>query len=151
MNEREILQPGLNRLASLIGVDQLELDEGGMCNLEYQGQINLSLIVPPGSGALYLSAAIGPVPPGDRTAFFERLLKLNFLLLDTNGAALALDDDAREAHLCYALDLAHFSEEAFPQLVGRMLETAQRLHDELSRPVAGPGDEAASDSWKFKA
>lgn len=130
MKERELLEPGLKRLAALIGVDSIALDEGDMCTLDYQDQVSLTLIAPEGSGTLYLSACLGPVPAGDRTAFFERLLKMNFLLVDTNGAALSLDDAGREVHLCYALDLAHFDEEAFPNLVGKMMETALRLRKE---------------------
>jgi hypothetical protein len=131
MNEHEIVEPGLRRLAALIGIDSLALDEEGMCNLEYQGKVNLTLIVPRGSGALYLSASLGPVPAGDRAAFYERLLKLNFLVLDTNGATLALDDEAREVHLCYALNLDHFNEEGFPPLVGNLLERALRMQSEI--------------------
>ena len=131
MDEQKILEPGLKRLASLIGASEVVLDDGGMCHLEYQGQVSLTLIAPRGSGALYMSASLGPVPAGDRATIYERLLKLNFLLLDTNGATLALDDDAREVHLCYALNLDHFDEDRFPPMVGNMLERALSLKEEI--------------------
>lgn len=133
MNEREILETGLQRLAELMGSPTLELDADGMCTLEYRGEVSLTLIAPQGSGALYLSAALGQPPAGDRLAFYERLLQLNFLVLDTHGATLALDDQAREVHLCYALDLEHFDEERFAGLVGNMLEQAARLKSEIHR------------------
>jgi hypothetical protein len=131
MNEREILESGLQRVAQLMGIPALELDADGMCTLEYRGEVSLTLIAPQGSGALYLSAALGLPPAGDRLAFYERLLQLNFLLLETHGATLALDDQAHEVHLCYALDLEHYDEERFAGLVGNMLERAARLKSEI--------------------
>ena len=135
MNEREIVELGLNRLAALMGVASLALDEGGMCTLVYQDAVSLTIIAPERTGTLYLSVAILPVPAGDRQAFYERLLQLNFLLVDTNGATLSLDDDAKEVHLCFAMNLEHFDEEAFPALVGNLVQAASRLRMELQQPV----------------
>ena len=131
MNERDTLAPGLQALADLIGLPDLKLDESGMCTLQWNDDVLLSLIVPQGAGAVYFSVSLGPVPPGDREAFFERLLRKNFLLLDTDGATLALDDESREVHLTYALDLNHFSPETFPDLVGNLLQTAERVKSEV--------------------
>ena len=131
MNEREIIASGLQVLADLMGSTALQLDADDMCPLEYQGQVSLTLIAPRGSGAIYLSAALGSPPAGERREFYERLLQLNFLLLDTHGAALALDDQAREVHLCYTLDLEHFDQERFAGLVGNMLERALQLKEEI--------------------
>ncbi len=138
MNELSVLKPGLQKLAELIGLSSLEFDDSGMCMLQWKDDLILSLIAPRGSGAVYFSAGLGPVPPGDREAFFERLLRMNFLLLDTNGAALSLDDESREVHLTYVLDLSHFSPETFPDLVANLLRTADRLKSAMHASRSPP-------------
>ena len=64
--------------------------------------------------------------------FYERLLKMNFLLLDTRGAALSLDEEGRQVHLCLCVPFDSLSDDALSRIVSGFLETALSLQSALS-------------------
>lgn len=118
-------------LASHFEIANLEPDEDGLLQLDYDERVTVTALSPPESDALYLTASLMEMPSPTSQAFLERLLKMNFLLLDTRGAALSLDDDSRQVHLCICLPFALLDDASLPKVVGGFLETAILLQSEL--------------------
>jgi hypothetical protein len=133
-----------NAIAAQFGLDNLEQDDDGLVQLEYNGGITLTLFSPAQSSAIYLAASLMELPTVTSPAFLERLLKMNFLLLDTRGAALSIDEDSRQVHLCLCLPFALIDETSLAGLVVGFLETASQLQSELMAGEAAVVAQGAS-------
>ena len=129
-------------IAAQLGTGTLEQDDDGLVQLEYNGGITLTLFSPADSGALYLAASLLELPTVTSPAFLERLLQMNFLLFDTRGATLSIDEDGRQVHLCLCLPFALIDETSLSGLIVGFLETANELKTKL---MAGDAEGNAQD------
>ncbi len=118
-------------LADQLGLEPLSPDEDGLFQLEYDERLTLTAFSPTDSDALYLAASLIEVPDHADAVFFQRLLKLNFLLIDTRGAALSLDDEGRQVHLCLCMPFDLINPDRLSGMVSGFLETALQLQDQL--------------------
>lgn len=118
-------------LAAESQVSDLAPDADGLVQLEYDSAVTLTAFSPDGSEALYLAASLMELPQPVAPGFYERLLKMNFLLLDTRGATLSLDEEGRQVHLCLCVPFESLSEDALSRIVSGFLETALSLQSAL--------------------
>ncbi len=125
------LKEAMATVEAQMGLQGMEPDEDGLYQLEYDDRLTLTVFSPPDSGALYLAASLMEVPVSADASFFQQLLKLNFLLLDTRGAALSLDDEGRQVHLCLSLPFDLIEPDRLLNLVSGFLETALELQTRL--------------------
>ena len=137
-------------LAAESQVSDLAPDVDGLVQLEYDSTIMLTAFSPDGSEALYLAASLMELPQPVDARFYERLLKMNFLLLDTRGATLSLDEEGRQVHLCLCVPFESLSDDALSRIISGFLETALSLQSALAAAPTG-GDEplAAGDLSRF--
>lgn len=136
MQTRTVLEEGIGLLGALLGDETLALDEAGMCSLSHQDGFVTMLIAEPESGMLLLSAQLLELPPSGREALLAKLLRLNFLGMETGGAALAIDEDERHVYLCHSVPLQRVDAKALVAVIGNFIDVAAGLRPQL---LSGPG------------
>jgi len=138
MSDEHVLSEALAILGDLTGGGPLAFDENGLCGLTHQDGFVVTLMTAPDSRILLLSAQLVEVPDDDRESFFAWLLRLNFLGLDTGGAALSIDEEERHVYLSHGVSLARVDAEALVTVVGNFIEVAAGLRARiLSEPASG--------------
>jgi len=135
MQTQHVLAEGIRLLGSLLGDESLALDEAGMCSLSHQDGFVTMLIAEPASGMLLLSAQLLELPASGREAMLAMLLRLNFLGIETGGAAFAIDEDERHIYLCHSVPLQRVDPRALVAVIGNFIDTAAGLRQQL---VLGP-------------
>jgi len=125
------LTPLLNRLAQELGLDGLTLDEDGMCMLQGENGMSLALLAHASGQSMTLAASIYPVQDATRAALCEKLLKMNFLLLETQGSTLSIDEEGQEVVVCRQLALPGLEPEAFVEQILDFLLLSSRLREQL--------------------
>ena len=125
------LTDGLKLLGALLGDESLALDEAGMCSLSHQDGLVTMLIADPTSDMLLLSAQLFELPSENREALLSGLLRLNFLGMDTGGAALAIDEEERHVYLCHNVPLQRVDDKALVAIIGNFIDTAANLRKRL--------------------
>lgn len=131
-------------LASHMGIFSWEPDEDGLYQIEYDTRLALSVFSPPDSGALYFASSLIDIDDQAPIEFFRRLLQMNFLLLQTRGASLSIDDEGRQVHLCLSLPFDLLDERKLPDLMSGFIETSLEVQARLLDERAGAralGDE----------
>lgn len=139
-----VLTDGLKLLGSLLGDDSLALNDAGMCSLSHQDGFVTMLIAEPTSEMLLLSAQLFELPVGNREAFLSSLLRMNFLGMDTGGAALAIDEEEQHAYLCHSVPLQRVDAKALVAVIGNFIDTAAGLRGRLLEQGTHPGSSAAA-------
>jgi hypothetical protein len=140
-------QKALECLSTQIGIERWEPDEDGLYQLDYDERLTLTAFSPPESAALYLVSSLIAVPEHVPASFFQRLLQMNFMLLDTRGAALGIDDEGRQVHLGLSVPLALVDENKLPDLFSGFLETSLEIQAQLrGETSAGESELSASHS-----
>jgi hypothetical protein len=127
MNSQDTVRNWLGELSELGGLGRLTLNENGIGTFAYGEDLTVSVIVPADSELVQLLAPLVSPPQENRETYFAKLLQLNFLTLETNGATFALDKETGEVVLCYsqpigALDLS----QGFRNLLGSFIEAAEK-------------------------
>lgn len=113
----------LTALAKELKLDSLAFDEDNMCMLQGEDGMTLTLLLHEDQSSLTFAAGIYLLSnSNNRNALYEKLLKMNFLLLETQGATFSIDEEAQEVVLCRqlqieSLDAAHFLDFVFDFLV----------------------------------
>lgn len=123
----------------------LSPDADGLVQLECESDMTLTAFSPDGSQALYLTVSVMELPQPVDPAIYERMLKMNFLLMDTRGAALSLDEEGQQVHLCLCLPLEWLNAEALSGAVSGLIETASRVQAELHTSTSSAAGQTYSD------
>ena len=131
MSDEHVLSEALAILGDLTGGQPLAFDENGLCGLTHQDGFVVTLMTAPESDILLLSAQLVEVPDDGREAFFAWLLRLNFLGLDTGGAALSVDEEERHVYLSHSVPLARVDAQALVTVVGNFIEVAAGLRTRI--------------------
>jgi hypothetical protein len=126
----------LDQLSMSMGVPPLRLDESGLCAFKYNDALDFLILAPARTDQVYLAATLCPIP-AENTQCYETLLRMNFLLMETSGATLAIDSEAGMIVACYERSLASFSLVSFPDVVGSFLAIATRLQSEVREAILG--------------
>jgi len=126
----------------MVGAERIELDEQGLCQFQHQSGFTVTLIWQGDAvNAFTLSSDVLQVPsPDQRASLYSRLLRLNFLLIETAGSTLAVDEDERYVFLCRELSLNGLDEMQFLERVAGFMIQAAEIRAEL-----GGGDALGSD------
>lgn len=130
----------LHELGAKTGLGNLALDENGVCQLVFDGELTIEIEAPPNSASFWIVATVAQVPPTEDTAFFRELLAANFMGRGTTGQALAVDSKRGEIVLCQRLDIAR-SDYA---LLEREVEAFLNALDAWKEKI-GHGEVAASE------
>lgn len=143
------LTPLLNRLAQELGLDDLALDEDGMCMLQGENAMSLALLAHASGESMTLAASIYPVQDATRAALCEKLLKMNFLLLETQGSTLSIDEEGQEVVVCRQLSISGQAPDDFVQAVLDFLLVSGQLREQLmALPLASSGSsDRLAGSW----
>ena len=91
----------LEEVGARTGVSGLRLDDSGLCGLSYSDDLEVVLECPEGSPVLYLYAPLVSLPDRDAEELFRKILKANFLGLETGGASFAIHDRYNSIMLCH--------------------------------------------------
>jgi len=127
MSYESVLSEALAILGELTGGDPLAFDEDGLCGLTHQDGFVVTLMTALGSDILLLSAQLTYVPEADRETLFAWLLRLNFLGLETGGAALSIDEEERHVYLSHGVPLARVDAPSLVTVIGNFIEVAAGL------------------------
>jgi len=122
-------------------IGPLQLDENGVASLTYDETIQMVIEAPNGSPVFHLYATVSTPPGEGREAFYELLLKKNFLTLETNGATFAINERTGEIVLCYSQPADNLDAQAFKNLVGSFIETVEKWQERLGAPEDAGGEE----------
>jgi hypothetical protein len=146
----DLIEECLAALGAEVGVP-LVLDEQGLCALEHGDGFVFTLIAPDGGELVHLSSRLMDVPAQGREAFLARLLRMNFLLMETSGATLSIDEEEQGVFLCLALLRAQLSADRLLVIIGNFLASSSQLRQRLLAPAGGddgshPGH-ALSSGW----
>jgi hypothetical protein len=130
----------------------LRLDERRACRLVFDGRIEVDIEAPEGRGdAVFLSSAVGIVPPGGREAVFQTLLEGNLFGRGTGGGVLALDTAYNEIVLQHALAMDKVQYQEFVKTLEQFVLHASTWIERLAkfshgRPAEPPTAESALPS-----
>lgn len=136
-------------LAGELGLQALEFDEDQMCMLQGESGMSLALLLHDSEQSLGLAAGIYPMPEANRAALCEKLLKMNFLLLETQGSTLSIDEEGKEVVVCRQVELTALEPEAFVHQILAFLMKCSELREQimdlnLTPPGAAP---QGSELW----
>lgn len=131
----------MHALARELELDALAFDEDDMCMLQGENGMSLALLRQDSGHALTLAASIYPLQDATRAALCEKLMKMNFLLLETQGSTLSIDEEGQEVVVCRQMTLPGLEPEAFVDQVLDFLLLSSRLREQLlalQLPGTGP-------------
>ena len=131
MDAQDTVRNWLREISQVAGLGPLTLNENGVGTFSYGEDLTVSIIVPADSELVQLLAPLVTRPDENRENYFARLLELNFLTLETNGATFALDKESGEVVLCYSQPVAALESQGFQNLLGGFIETAEKWSGRL--------------------
>lgn len=147
MSRSEHLEQLMGALAHELNLEALEFDEDNMCMLHGEGGMSLALLLHESDQWLSLAASIFSMPDTDRAALCEKLLKMNFLLLETRGNTLSIDEEGREVVVCRQLELAGLQPPEFVQAILNFLMLCSDLRDQLTATGQPLDAQGSSQGW----
>lgn len=123
MDQDPTVQDYLSALGSFFGAEQVSLDEDGLCQFQHESGFSVTLIWQGDEVRTFtLSSDVAEVPSAqNRLDLYARLLRLNFLLIETGGATLAVDEDEKIVFLCRELQVHGLEEEQFVSAVAHFM------------------------------
>lgn len=131
MSYDNMLAEALCLLGEFSGGPLPAFDDEGLCVLAHDDGFGVTLLRTQGSDILLLSAQLIEVPQDGREALFAWLLRLNFLGLDTGGAALSLDEEERHVYLCHGAPLSRLDAPGLVTLIGNFIDAAASVRQRL--------------------
>lgn len=141
-HDTKLLQDLVSQYATAIGLGPLLLDETGRCSLLFDDRLSLTLESQPDTGALILSAELGPLPAQHEGELCRRMLEGNHHWQHTGGiGTLALlpqtetgaaTHTPRTAALLYQTPLQSLDYGTFQNRLTDFIETAEAWMDFLS-------------------
>ena len=132
----------LKELASLAAIDDLSLNNQGVCALRFGDRVEIVFEIPEQSEVLHLYCPVCEVPTEEQASFFQRLLEWNMFGLETRGASFAIDRESNRVMLCYSIPIAGTDILEFQNTVGNFAEVCERFCNELSaEPANFPVDD----------
>jgi len=99
----------------------------GGCTFTYKDLIDFSLELSTDQSHLMLSSVVGELPAGPDPELLCRLLRLNYLGIETRGATLSIDESESNIVLWISLATAMLDPEQFEQSIQVFLDVSERL------------------------
>ncbi len=143
----------LASLSSLFGAEALVLDEDGLCHLQHETGFTVTLVWQgEEAGAFTISSDVAEIPAhAERQSLYARLLRLNFLLIETGGATLCIDEDERFAFLCRELPVASMNDLGFIDAVTDFMVQAAQIRGQLQQTSTAEGSSPSFDAFSQHA
>ena len=123
----------LSEFGSARGIAGATLSEAGTCALNHEDGLEMVLELSQDGQTLHWYTAISRVPAEDRESYYARLLSLNLLGQETDGATLALNNLENEIVLCYREPVERLDSGRFNNVTENFLNSSFRLKDQLSQ------------------
>lgn len=136
-----IVETLMRELGAAIGLPTLRLDEQGCARLRIDNRLDVNFEFDSSIETLQLYSVLGPLPPEDREALYETLLKGNLFCADTLGATLAIDTQRHEILLCRSLRVRDTDATQFLPVVENFVTATEHWMERLAHPDdAGKAD-----------
>ncbi len=120
-----------------------------MCGFNFIGRFDVVVETPKSSEDVFISIdVIGTADFGDIDALMTTCMKLNAYGLETRGAALGYDENARTVILSYRINANSVDASALSAVVNNLVDVAQTLQDRLKSmafPARGPASAGAAE------
>ena len=103
----------------------------GACTFTYRDSIEFGLEVSTDESHLVLHSVVGRVPESDQAESLRRLLQMNHLGIETQGATISLDESGENIVLWISLPIDRLDPDEFERVVGAFLDLSDRVAGEL--------------------
>lgn len=133
-------QQFLKELGEQIGLPELAFNEENLCFIEAD-QLPIQLEWEPDSNQLVFLSAVGQSPTEKREAFFEALLRENFLYHGTVGETLSVEPNSGRVMLCYLIQLDFWPVSLALRRFVSFIEVSNHWVDRLNNGFPGDVDE----------
>ena len=113
-------------LVATLRLPDVPIGPDGACGLLFDNEVNVTLEPDPRDpSTLHLHTTVGRVPDQNPRAFYERLLRANYLGHGTEGFILALDEAGRSVLLSTSVDSSHWTVEGLSDLLVKLVRVAR--------------------------
>ena len=99
MNDKENVNHCLRSLGDLIGIDDLILDDGGICCLSFDDDIMVTIQFDEQERQIIFFTPLGEVKDENRMTVYEKMLSANLFWRETGGATLSFEKESDMAVL----------------------------------------------------
>ena len=126
----------LAEIASQGDVEGLELDEGGMCQIELKDKRRIGFALDERREQLWLFTGLFSFPEEDmdaRSVLYERMLSANLLLVGSEGGMLALDPVEDRAIFQLSLNASTVDTGEIGRGISALVMRAESITDSLLR------------------
>ena len=146
--ERNTVDAYLKTLDAKLGLGFLELNEEGVCALEFEGKGRLRIEVPEGSVHCYLAAPLVHVPADEtlRLALYNQAMNMNFMGQHTDNATLSVNARTQTLTLHYVHPVADLDATILENLIDNFLETAVSVKARFESQPAPSNDAPTTHS-----
>ena len=117
------------------GVDQFD----GAAAFTWRESIDFALQLTTDQSHLLLHSVVGMARESDDAELFRKLLRLNYLGIETQGATLALDETGVNIVLWISLPTADLGPARFDQVIGSFLDLSERIAGTILVPPSASG------------
>ena len=119
-----------------------KLDEEGICHLESESNIRITIIATKSSSHFRVNIDLMPIPDTNRLreGVFEAGLKLNLYQHRTLGGAVAIDPISQQVVLSFIREVDLTDLNQFNNILQNLIQAAKELRDELGTNSDHSGD-----------
>lgn len=135
----------LAAFAQAEGLADLQLDERGLIGLQVDAALEIEIEVPLEQDLVYLRSTLMPIPAQDRESVYAWLLKRNFLLQDSGGAAFAIDADRAQLALSLCQPIGRLDALDFANLLRGFINISLRCQAQLIHEFQAAGPQYGGD------
>jgi Tir chaperone protein (CesT) family len=114
----------LNELGTLLGLEDLALNENNCCFLSFDDTY-VTIEHDPVTSHTVLFSPIGGIPKENREEFYITLLDGNFFWQSTSGATLSIDREEELVYLFYDFEPKHTSFSQFQNVLENFVAVAE--------------------------
>jgi Tir chaperone protein (CesT) family len=133
------LQQLLDQFANSIGLENLQLNEDGLCAVRFSGAITVEMCAD--GNRLLLYSDCGPVQLGSEVHLYPELLQANLFWQSTHGGTLSITDDSPpRVILAVQSEWAHLTAVQFEGLVEHFVDTAEKWIKRLNNMGNEPAE-----------
>ena len=107
--ENEDFSEYIPKYGKEIGLPNLELNENGVCSLNFDGQVNVDIIYSKENKQSIFASPIGNIRPDADEKYFEHLLISNAFGTETGGSLIGIETEENRIVLSYCFISNTFS------------------------------------------
>ena len=137
----------LSHLGKELGIDQLTVDEFGMCCLEIEAGVNVDIDFQPADDRVMFGSVVGRFSDATAADWYRQLMEANAFFVGTGGATLGVIRPENTVVLCFRHSLANLSGEHFLTLFNDFVEIGMQWRDRLLETPDAPADGTDPMAW----